>query len=414
MSLTAIQGAFSTGVGAVGTTIDLTGVPGANFLFCWWNGETNTADAVTAQTARMGRGFANGSDRFCTYAIIINAEPTMDSGSGIANDSVVKILLNPAVVDGVLDIDSWISGGVRLIVDDEFSQSYRVHYILANIPNVALGSFDFPTSGTTINISGLAFQPEAAMFLNSHRVGFGGMGTEFSLGMGFSSGANNDAVIANFSQDNVGDSNTKSYCYFGECTSIVVSAGVMARGKINSWNTDGFTIGINENATSAPRKFVYAAFAGAEFLVGNLLTQTDTTTDINETIGFETKACIIASHNQGQSTQDTTQSTNSLSVGAFVSSTSEGAQAIYDENIAATSSSTTAVEHDSCYINLDINDAVEGLMHCTEVTTTGFTLRMTDADPSQAFCIYLAMGDIAGKSYPFTGKHKTLFEGNFG
>lgn len=415
MTITAIQGAFNTGTGAVGTTIDLTGVAGANFLFCWWSGELNTTDAATAQTARPGQGFANGSDRYCVTGIIINAAATMDASAVSYNNAVVTILLNTTSIDGALDIDSWISGGVRLIVDNQFSQSYRIHYILANIPNVKVGTFDFPTSGATVSVSGLSFQPEAGIFLLGSYSSFGTIHTDYYTALGFSSGVNNNGVVSTYSVDATPNSSTRAYCYSGECIAAAIGGtDITARAKLSSWNSTGFTLSILENP-GIIFPIAYAVFEGAEFLVGDLLTQTDTTTDINETVGFETKVCIIASHNQGQSTQNLGQNVNSLSVGAFVSDTSEGTQGIYDENSASTSSSTTVVDHDSCYVNLDINDAVEGLMHCTSITTTGFTLRMTDADPTQAFCIYFAMGDITvTKNYPFTGKHKILFEGSFG
>jgi hypothetical protein len=129
--------------------------------------------------------------------------------------------------------------------------------------------------------------------------------------------------------------------------------------------------------------------------VGNLLTQTDTTTPITVSgLGFEPKAVLLLSHCHAESTQDTLQDDDQWSIGAFTAADARQAMGIADDDAAATTSVSTAVEYDAAYANLNPGaDAVQGLMDVQSVDSDGFTLIMDDADPSQNFVAYLALGE---------------------
>jgi uncharacterized cupin superfamily protein len=73
-----------------------------------------------------------------------------------------------------------------------------------------------------------------------------------------------------------------------------------------------------------------------------------------------------------------------------------------DENSPTTMSVTTAVDHDSVYTNLnEVSHVVQGSAHLTALSSTGFTLRMTDADPAQVPISWLALGDAPSTGNPW-------------
>src|SRR3990172_8183627 len=152
-------------------------------------------------------------------------------------------------------------------------------------------------------------------------------------------------------------------------------------------------------ASARSRRVHYLALKGGSYVVGDLLTSMTTGATITESgFGFSPKASLFLSHNKAQSTLDTSQAHDEVSIGAFSSTTARGAQCVFDEFGVADTDVGTAVEHDEVYCNLDTNMAVEGLMGVQSVNSDGFTLAMDDPDPAQSFVGYMAFG--ADITYP--------------
>jgi hypothetical protein len=104
---------------------------------------------------------------------------------------------------------------------------------------------------------------------------------------------------------------------------------------------------------------------------------------------------MFISHGQAESTSDTIQNEDRLSIGAFSSLTARGAQGILDENGVTDSEVTTAIEFDEVYVNVSTASAIDGLMDVKSIDADGFTMVMDDADPAAAFVWYAAFGPAA-------------------
>lgn len=171
-------------------------------------------------------------------------------------------------------------------------------------------------------------------------------------------------------------------------------SSVTSRADFVSFLSNGFRINWAESATA--RRVHWVALKGGSYIVGNLLTQTDTVTDIAETgFGFQPSGALFVSHGQAESTSDTAQDHDRLSIGAFDSTSSRVAMGTLDEDNLGDSEVTTAHEFDEVYVSISTASAIQGLMDIKSVESDGLTMIMDDADPAQAFVWYMAVGAVA-------------------
>jgi len=174
---------------------------------------------------------------------------------------------------------------------------------------------------------------------------------------------------------------------------------------VSQWLSNGFRLNWAERGGS--RRVEYVALKGGLYVVGDLLTRTDTTTPIVEAgFGFSPKAGLLLSNTQAQSSSDTVQNDDAWSAGAFTSSTERGAQGSRDRDNQGTSQTATSVQYSEAYVRLSTTDTVDGLMDIQSVDSDGFTSIMDDADPSAAFVSYIAFGSRKAEAeirYDWTG-----------
>jgi len=128
-------------------------------------------------------------------------------------------------------------------------------------------------------------------------------------------------------------------------------------------------------------------------VVGNSLTQTDTTTDITISgLAWKPAAGLVFSHCKAESSGTTLDRNDESSMGAFTTQNERIAHGVMDVDNLADSQVTTAIEHDAVYVNIDTSDAIEGKMDVKSVNSDGVTFIMDDADPAQAFFLYALFG----------------------
>jgi len=252
-----------------------------------------------------------------------------------------------------------------------------------------------PAATISQDVTTVGFQPDAVI-LFSAMIGADppGVAVDSTMMLGFAAGSTpTDAVWAGGADDNAATAQAVTYSRSGESIALFDSGLTTTDGRaeVSSWLSNGFRVDWLERAGS--RRIHYLALKGGHYLVGDLLTRTDTTTPIIESgFGFGPKAALLFSHGNSTSTQDTVQDHDSWSLGAFTSPTARAAHASWDEDNTAAADVTAGVEHDEVYINIGTTEAMEGLMDVQSVDSGGFTLIMDDADPSQAFVGYLAIG----------------------
>lgn len=404
MALQTYIDVFNVTTGSAGTTYARTGYgfqPKA--LIVWATVDTGTADAVNGGHGGYSIGFASSTTER-GYAAISSEDNqnSADTDRMMGTDAVMGLITISGTTDGLLDISAIGSDGVTFIVDDNFAAAYRVMVLAiggTDITNAKAGAFTMATAAATQDVTDPGFQPDAVLMVCSSLTALG-LGTSSILSFGAAAGATPvNAVVAGLSRHSSPTMITRGYCRAGTGTngdSVVVlttdtTPVFEARARVSAWLSNGFTLTYDDQASVADY-VVYLALKGGAYAIGDLLTQTDTTTDITESPGFQPAAGVVASACRSSDSAGTLSNHHEMSVGAFVSASSECALGHWDENNTGYSECARAQENDACYVNIASDDTLEGAMHITTVNSTGFVARMADADPAQSFVWYLVVG----------------------
>ena len=399
----------------VGTTQAITCGFQPKAIFFWWMGDSSATDAITNQTARYGFGFASSTTaRYACGTTSLHSAANVSAGRALRNDAfcVTAIEAGSSGADGLIDISSFDANGFTTIVDDQLPATLRISYMAiggGDITDVSLNFLTTPAATGNFSVTGLTFQPNFVLFMTNNlttdpNIGSTSRGFQM-VGAAVSSSQRGVVTIGEGPESNATSEND-SYAYDAECIAIqqTTPTTVASRADFVSFNSDGYTVNFTE-VTGSGYKVPWIAIKGGNWVVGSLLTQTDTTTDIVESgFGFQPAATMLFSHNMAKSTQDTPQSDGRLSIGAFTSTSERTAQAYLGEDNLANTDNSTGIEHDEVYLNISTASAVQGLMDVKSVDSNGFTLIMDDADPTQSFVWYFSVGAASsGQTITATG-----------
>lgn len=410
MALQAFLDSFAISTGIAGTTQARTGYgfqPKAVLVFGTRN--VSAIDQATGADTSRSFGFATSTtSRRCISTAATDGAAAADTGRVSRNDAVHAMAAGDGTLSALMDISSIDADGVTFIIDDAYPVAAYAHVLAlggADITNVAVGDFTAATSGATQAITGVGFQPDALLIIGISTATAGNVATTdalFSLGVVSGTAAANNACLSGGSLDGADPTATAAYCLNGESVvGLANTPAINGRGYVSAFGADGFTISWNANP-SAEIIFHYLAIKGGQFSVGDVLTQTDTTTDITESgVAFQPVAGLVISGCKAASSAGTMAASDETSIGAFTSATTEVATIMKDRNAVADSRTMHGVEFDSCYMRMTNTDGLDGAMHITAVNSDGYTARMADADPSQAFIAHLLFGSAAaGGSTP--------------
>lgn len=414
MALQAFLDTISISPGSAGTTIARTVYGHQPKVLVVWGGQSISAtDVVLGSEGVFSIGFALSTTkrRMVSYRSS-NSSAAADTAVGSRSDAVAGFTDLAGAGSSLLDVSSIDADGWTAIVDGTYSTA-RKYGVLSlgggDITNVELITVTAATSGATQDITTVGFQGDSFLVLGSSLTAeSGGTGGRLSFGVVAGTNATDNAVLGGLSQDAADPTVTKSYCRRGESfVGFNTSGGIDGRGYISAVSSNGFTITWNSNPSDA-KIFYVLAIKGGRFSVGDVLTQTDTTTDIVESgVAFQPVAGLLLSACKAESAAGTVDDGMRLSIGAFTSASAETAHAIHDRHNLATSDIRIGVDYDACYLNIGAS-AQDGNGHITAVNSDGYTGRMTDADPSQAFVAHLLFGSAA------SGSNANLFAGKFG
>jgi len=406
----AAVGSFNTGTGAIGTTVVVSGLGFTpKVVFFWWNGRVDTIDAAGRASHQRGFGAATSPTARGYVGTASQDTPTAMEANRFQDDTqCIGILTATGTLDGLMDLQSLDSGGFTLEVDDVFAASYRVQYLAlggTDITDAVYSTFAKATVTGDQDVTTLAFQPDFVLFFTNQFSGIVGSplaDSRFTLGA--ADAALNQAVWMGGSNDGSATSQTASYCTDAEVLAAFspTVAAVDVRAIFKSMLSNGFRVEWLEQTTAVADTIQFVAMKGGSYKVGSLLTRTDTTTDIVVSgLASQPAAALFVSHGKAESTVNTHQDDDELSIGAFSSTTARAAMAAADDDAAGTAIVSTAVEHDAVYANLNANTgALEGLMDIASVQSAGFTCIMDDADPVAAFAWYVAFGPTPAAADP--------------
>lgn len=409
MALDVAVGSFNIGTAAAGNTTSVTGLPfQPKVVIFFWNTLQSATDAVGAGDFDRGFGWmVSATERHCVTSQSEDASAKADCDRVLYDNACIASITVNGITNGKADFDAFLSDGFRVIIDDAFALDHRVGYLAiggADLTNVKAGLFDSITTATTQDVTDPGFEP-GAVFLIS-RGGASGtqnvIATSALTTIGCAAGATPlNAVLSASSTQAADPMDTNAYCRSGECFALAgAGVAVTGRASVTAWLSNGFTLSFSE-ATGLATPIAYLALKGPQFVLGNLLTQTDTTTAIEESFGFTPKGVLLMSACRAEDSADAATAHDRWTCGAFTGTGARVALGGNDEDNVATSNCNLIIEHDACYANVSLAGAIEGLMDVQSIDTDdGFTLIMDDADPAQHFAWYLAMGDAASVQVP--------------
>jgi hypothetical protein len=407
MPISCLAGAFNTGTGALSTTIDVTGsitISGVSVVILFFNGRVDAIDAAGRATRWRGMGFAvSATDRRCQVSQDADAQVAHTGGSYHSGAACIASVGVGTATDGLMDFDSWLSNGFRLIVDDVMPRSLRIGYlIITGLTNAATGQWqDSATTGDKIITTGLSFQPDCEILLSTtiDTTPPGGRAGNEMMGMGFAVSTTLLATLCGGADEGSATTDTDSYANDVECLSSETAAAgttLATRFTFVSHNSNGFTL----NQAIVPATICwnhFLALKGGSYTVKSVLTQTDTTTDINTSaLGFTPAGLLMLSAFKAEHAAGTMTVHDTWSVGVASGVSNRYAAGIFSLDGVADTVVYTAIEHDEVYISItqSASPAVEGLMDI-KTWADPITFIMDDADPSQKFVSMLVIGNTS-------------------
>lgn len=385
----------------VGATQEITVGFEPKVIFFWLTGQDSATDAVSSQTAKVSFGVASST----TSRRSVGSLSTDNSGT----ISEARIWRNDAVICSInalgtssnllLDVSATSSTSFTVIVDDQSSDNHRISYMAiggSDITNIDIGDYAAPTSTGNSDVTSLSFQPDFLLLFGNSATSApnNNSGSDGAINIGAATSSTKRGVIAfgNGPESNA-DSQSRSYLYTGEVWACMPSTPttLTSRADFVSFLSNGFRLNWLEAATAF--RVFYVAIKGGSWTVGDLLTQTDTSTAITESgFGFQPAGTMLFSHNMAESAQDTVDNDGRLSIGAFTSTSERVAHAYLNETGLTVTDVNSAIEYDAVYANISTSAAIQGLADVQSIDSDGFTLIMDDADPSQAKAWYFSVG----------------------
>jgi hypothetical protein len=400
MAMDAHVGSFQISTGVATTTQDVTDAGFTPKVLIFWSiGRTDTVDAVGATNVFNMFGWCTSATaRGVVSGFTENGQGTTDCDRLYWDSACIALMDTARALDGRADLDQFLANGFRLVIDDQFSTAITIHYLALggdSITDATCGIFQSAADLGTEDYTGVGFQPDFVMFMTygSSSVGTG-TSPHLTWAIGAAVSASQEMTIGSRSQNAVADfSATSHYIYSGECTHKhdPTADAATDRAQFVQFLADGFQLDFQEVGDNT--QVFYLAIKGGNYVVGDLLTQTDTVTDITESgFGFTPSAAMFFSCCSAESAEDTPTADNKITIGAFSALDERGAEALFDEDNKATSEVSSAVEFDAVYANIATDATIDGLMDVKSIDGGGFTCIMDDADPAQAFVAYVAFG----------------------
>jgi hypothetical protein len=394
---------FNTGTGASGTTVTITPGFETKAGLTFWAGRTGSSDGNGAGTHDRGCGMFTSSTSFRSFGTrSTEAAGTADAFNQWNNTCCVNQV---AATVGRLDVQSISSTQVVFEVVTAFTTDLRVTVICLGGSDITGTEIkDFNAAGTApvdqeFVMNG-SFDP-TLVFVMGTRAGNEGVTRVDSLNcFGVAKSASECFAFGGGSNDGSNSMITESYLRLGDIYAAQSATfnAIDTRATFVSLSVasgKGCTIHWEARAQLSA---ISVLFLGGTFQskIGSFTTQTDTTTDMTGTTTFTPKGLLFLSHNKAENSAGGLSAHDKWSIGLATSTSEQHCQAMADLDAIGTSVVSTALEQDHIYVNMnESTQALQGSANLTAISGTGFTARMTDADPSGASVCWLALGDAA-------------------
>lgn len=370
-------------------------------VFLMWSGHASGTDGIEGATIHGGFGVAfSTSARHAVGQINTDgANPTVNRYAN--HNAACVVTVDAAGFTGLLDIQSFDSGGITFVIDDQFPIDLRVHYLMlggGDITNTALGEFQLNTALGDQDITSVGFQPDIVacyQLVRQSATAPPNEGAEGGWHIGWFDGTDQFEALA-ASLDAAATTQTLKYARDGSFISKS-NAGITSlniRATAVQMLSNGFRINLAEVSATAAQVF-YLAIKGGKWKVGNSLTRTDGNDIALSSFGFAPVAALVFSCAAAEHAADTPTDEKRFSQGMAASPTSRGAVAWRDQDNVSPSNTERAIEYDEIYIATDAAAALEGLMDLKSFDSDGMTFVMDDTDPAANWFGWVAVGPTA-------------------
>lgn len=405
MALDAYVTSFNITTAAAGNTVVITPNFQTKCGIAFWSGRTSSTDGNGAGTHLRGHGFfcatagSPGNAGACSRSADAQGNAIADHGH--REDACIVEQGDGALV-GWAGVTAISSTQVTFTIGDAFTTDLRCTVIClggSDITGVEISRFT--ATGTAPVSQSVTFAgalsgvtPNTVFLLAGTTTNPPDVALDSRAGFGV---ANASGMFAWAGGSNESSANmvTESSLRSGE---ILTAFSVPVTAVDN--RADGFTptaggFDFTWQARGLAQRIYYLALAGTfQSTIGSFLTLTNTTTDITGSTSFTPKAMFFVSHTKAQNSAGGLSAHDKWSFGVATGTSAQHCQAIADRDANTTSFVSMALEQDHIYVNMDeVNQTLQGSANLTAVGASGFTARMTDADPAQASVCWLALGD---------------------
>lgn len=241
--------------------------------------------------------------------------------------------------------------------------------------------------GTTVTVSGLAFQPKALIFFSNGRTSAtsaAGRASSYTS-IGFATGASNQVGLVSTSIDAGADSAGAAYQDVASC--VVIANGTAADGilRLQSINSDGFTL---EVIDVFPRdtRFIYVAYGGSDITDATVSSVQGPvapgTVDVTS-LTFQPDILLFAGQEFGAATTQTNATASILFFGAAsgTASANQGVIAWGQDDASATMDTGAYGRGGEVSARLGVSSpiAVPDRASVSALSSTGFTLNFAAA-----------------------------------
>ena len=395
---------FSVPTDVIGTTLTVNDCGfDPDFVIVMINGRTESVDTEGRASLMLSIGVAssNGTRRVVATKMQ-DAVDTSATDRAMQEACIIQSIADDGTSNGLLDIDAWVTGGIRFIVDEQFSTAYTaVAFFLSGI-TASFATFTDPGSTGNQDITGLGDNLEAVLLMNcsgTSAVPYLQAGSGLSFGVAANlGGVIQNAVIGTVATEADTSPNSRGLCrsgtsYYGNGSNTATDMV----GSITARITDGVRLNIT-TAKSGRRTYV-VGLKGLSIRIATIATQTNTSTTFGSgSLGFPIHGGLVVSASRAEDTTTVTVDAAG-SIGAWDSLSASAAICWMYDDASDPSVCGTAIGINDVYVNLpNTADAAEGRATVSSVAGDTVNFVMNDADPSSFFGWSLIFGEAAASS----------------
>lgn len=378
-------GSFNVTTAVAGSTVAVTGfgftpVAGRSLIQFWWNGRTEVVNTVGNASHRRGVGYSTGPAlNYCVSTKSKDAVALSDTASDQHEIRCVEIInASTNTVDGDGHVSSYDADGFTFFIDDQFGQSFTVHYKAyegIDIEACTYGIITEPGGVGTVRYTFPGRRPDALIAVGNNSTVLAGITTDSRMNQGyatFAKGAIQQFTFSMGSDDNVSPTTTANYAQDGQFLSMLDSAttNVSSRARVTAVYGDGFDLTWDEVSGFA-REWQVLAISGGQWLAGSTVTVAAGNNITITGVPFIPRGYTLVTSNRVQPASDTPSVPDEWGMGAVDQDANQMSMAVEDATAVATTLVATVVQFDS--VLATPNGVIPAPPIDSRITHTNFT-----------------------------------------